>query len=75
MARNSASRSAFRRQKEEEFERQRQAEAEALEAKDRTDLEYLIDFECKDMDDIRYILKRMAKVQALQLKLLKGMVK
>jgi len=63
-----------RRELEEEREREAQAEAEAIAAKDRMDLDYLIEFDCNDMEGVRYILRRLAKAQALQLELLKGMM-
>lgn len=64
-----------RRELEEEREREAQKEAEALEVKNATPLEYLIEFECNNMEDVRYLLLRMAKTQALQLELIKGLMK
>lgn len=64
-----------RRLAEEERERQNQIAADALEAKDRMDLDYLIELDCNNMEDVRYILRRLAKAQALQLELLKRMIK
>lgn len=65
-----------RRQRlEEERQLERQREAEELALKDKMDLEYLIEFECNDMESARYILRRLAKAQALQLELIKGLMK
>jgi hypothetical protein len=75
MAKDWRARDERRRLAEEERERQNQIEAEAIAAKDRMDLDYLIDRECNDMEDVRYILRRLAKAQALQLDLIKRNLK
>lgn len=75
MARDWRARDERRRLAEEEFERRNQIAAEALEVKDRMDLDYLIECDCNNMEDVRYILRRLAKAQALQLELLKRMIK
>ncbi|MBD9511525.1 hypothetical protein IB265_32740 [Ensifer sp. ENS10] len=74
MARDWRSRDERRRNQEEERERQNQIEFEALEAKDRLPLDYLID-QVSDMEDVRYVLRRLAKASALQTELIKGMKK
>lgn len=75
MGKDYRSRDARRREMEEERERQAQIEAEALAAKDRMSLDYVIDFECNDMEGVRYVLHRLAKAQQLQLDLLKRTLK
>jgi hypothetical protein len=75
MGKNWRARDERRRLQEEERERQAQIEAEALEAKDRLPLEYIIDFDCNDMEGVRYVLRRLAKAQALQLDLMKRNLK
>jgi hypothetical protein len=74
MSRNWRERDESRRLREEERERQNQIEFEALEAKDRLPLDYIID-QVSDMEDVKYVLRRLAKASALQTELIKGMKK
>lgn len=73
MSRN-RNRDEQRRAYDEQMAAERQAEAEELARKDALDLPYLIDMETHTIADVKYVLLRLAKAQALQLELLKRLI-